>query len=320
MKSILVIGSSNTDMVIRVPELPLPGQTVMGDDFQTFAGGKGANQAVAAKRAGGNVSFLASVGNDELGRSAIGIYESEGIDTSLIQLVDDRPSGVAMIFVNDAGENCISVAPGANNALTSEVVRRHEGAISEANVLLLQLESPMDAVAEAASIASLHETRCVLNPAPAAGIPDATLAQLYCITPNESEAELLTGVSVVDEQSAAAAAENLLRRGVENVVVTMGENGALLCNSDGTHYQEAPSVTAVDTTAAGDTFNGVLVALIAEGQPIKEAIRLAVEAASLSVQTAGAIASIPLRKAFDVTRIRPAAQSNQQQTVKSGQS
>jgi ribokinase len=316
MKSILVIGSSNTDMVIRVPELPLPGQTVMGDNFQTFAGGKGANQAVAAQRAGGDVKFLASVGNDELGRSAIDIYRSEGIDTSLIQIVDDRPSGVAMIFVNDAGENCISVAPGANKALTSDIVRRHESAISKASVLLLQLESPIEAVVEALRIGSQNETRCVLNPAPAAKIPEEMLDRLYCITPNESEAEMLTGVSVVDEQSAAAAAEKLLRRGVENVVVTMGENGALLCNSGGTHYQEAPSVAAVDTTAAGDTFNGVLVTLIAEGQPIKKALRLAVEAASLSVQTAGAITSIPLRKAFDVTRIRPADQSNQQQTVK----
>jgi len=297
----LVIGSSNTDMVIRVQKLPLPGQTVMGDNFQTFAGGKGANQAVAARRAGGNVSFLAAIGDDELGKSAKGIYELEGIDTSLIQVIDDRPSGVAMIFVDDAGENCISVAPGANNALTDETVRRHEGAISTADVLLLQLESPMEAVIEAVEIASRHATRCVLNPAPAREIPDSTLAKLYCITPNETEAKMLTDIAVVDEQSAAAAAERLLQRGVENVVITLGENGALLCNSDGTQHQNAPSVPVVDSTAAGDTFNGVLVALLAEGSPIKEAIRLAVSAASLSVQTTGAIASIPERRAFDVS-------------------
>ena len=300
MKSILVIGSSNTDMVIRVRELPLPGQTVMGDDFQTFAGGKGANQAVAAQRAGGNVSFLAVIGNDELGKSASDLFESEGINTSLIQVIDDVPSGVAMIFVSDAGENCISVAPGANRALTSEIIRRHESAISKADMLLLQLESPMEAIVEAIDIASRHATRCVLNPAPAAEIPEETLAQLYCITPNETEAELLTGVAVVDERSAVAAAERLLQRGVENVVLTLGKNGALLCNSGETRLQNAPSVPVVDSTAAGDTFNGVLVTLLAEGLPIKEAIRLAVEAASLSVQTAGAIASIPRRQAFDV--------------------
>jgi ribokinase len=301
MKSVLVIGSSNTDMVIRVKELPLPGQTVMGDDFQTFAGGKGANQAVAARRAGGNVSFLAAIGNDELGKFAFGICGSEGIDTSLIQVIDDVPSGVAMIFVSDAGENCISVAPGANRALTSEIIRRHESAISKADVLLLQLESPMEAVVEAVDIASRHATRCVLNPAPAAQIREETLAQLYCITPNETEAELLTGVAVGDERSAAAAAERLLQYGVENVVLTLGKNGALLCNSDGVHRQNAPTVPVVDSTAAGDTFNGVLVTLLAEGSPIKDAIRLAVKAASLSVQTAGAIASIPHRRVFDVT-------------------
>jgi len=289
-------------MVIRVPDLPLPGQTVMGDDFQTFAGGKGANQAVAARRAGGDVSFLAAIGNDEFGKTANGIYESEGIDTSLILLVDDMSSGVAMIFVSDAGENYISVAPGANDALTSEVIRRHEIAISKADILLLQLESPLDAVIEAVNIASRHQTRCVLNPAPAAEIPDETLAQLYCISPNESEAELLTGIAVVDERSAAVAAERLLQRGVENVVITLGGNGALLCNLDGTHHQNAPSVPVVDSTAAGDTFNGVLVTLLAEGRPIKDAVRLAVTAASLSVQTAGAIASIPRRQAFDVNQ------------------
>ena len=300
MKSILVIGSSNTDMVIRVKALPLPGQTVMGDNFQTFAGGKGANQAVAARRAGGDVSFLAAVGDDDLGKSATDLFEAEGIDTSLIQVIDDLPSGVAMIFVDDAGENCISVAPGANNALTAEIVRRHASAISTADVLLLQLETPIEAVIEAVDIAAQHATRCVLNPAPAAEIPDKTLAELYCITPNETEAEMLTGVAVVDAESAAGAAENLLQRGVENVVVTLGGNGALLCNSDGTHHQDAPSVPVVDSTAAGDTFNGVLVALLAQGLPIKEAIRLAVAAASLSVQKAGAIGSIPLRRAFDV--------------------
>jgi len=301
MKTVLVIGSSNTDMVIRVRELPIPGQTVMGDSFQTFAGGKGANQAVAAQRAGGNVSFLATVGDDSVGRSAIDTYVSEGIDTSLIQVIDDMPSGVAMILVNDAGENCISVAPGANDALTNEVVRRHQNAISKADILLLQLESPLEAVVEAVGIASQNQTRCVLNPAPAAPVPDETLAQLFCITPNASEAELLTGVAVVDERSAIVAAEHLKARGVENVVVTLGGSGALLCNADGIQHQEAPSVEVVDSTAAGDTFNGVFVTLLAEGRPIMDAIRVAVKAASLSVQTAGAIASIPRRAAYDVT-------------------
>lgn len=286
-------------MVIRVRDLPRPGQTVLGEDFQTFAGGKGANQAVAVRRADGNVSFLAAVGNDAFGKAASDIYESEGIDTSLIQVIDGTPSGVAMIFVSDAGENCISVAPGANGALTPDIVRSHERVIAEASLLLLQLESPIESVVEAVNIASQYGTRCVLNPAPAAELTDETLSQLYCITPNASEAELLTGVAVVDERSAAVAAGLLLQRGVENVLITMGENGALLCNSDGVHHQSAKSVAVVDSTAAGDTFNGVLVAVLAEGRPLKAAIRLAVKAASLSVQTAGAIASIPRRQDFD---------------------
>ena len=301
MTPILVIGSSNTDMVIRVPELPLPGQTVMGNEFRTFAGGKGANQAVAAQRAGGSVCFLAAIGNDDFGRTALATYESEGIDTSLIQVVDDAPSGVAMICVSEAGENCISVAPGANGKLTPDIIRRNERTIAQADILLLQLETPVDAVAEAIDIAFRHATRCVLNPAPAMQLPDEVLAQLYCITPNETEAEILTGIAVSDVQSAARAARQLLQSGVENVVITMGSNGALLCNSDGVHHQAAPAVTVIDSTAAGDTFNGVLVTMLAEGRSLKEAMQLAVTAASLAVQKSGAIASIPRRQDFMAT-------------------
>lgn len=299
MNTVLVIGSSNTDMVIRVRDLPLPGQTVMGGNFEIYGGGKGANQAVAARRAGSVVQFLATVGNDDFGKAAIDIFASEGIDTSLIQIVNGTPSGVAMIFVSDAGENCIGVAPGANRKLTPEIVRGQKDVIANANMLLLQLESPLEAVEEAIALASQCGTRCVLNPAPAARISDEALAQLFCITPNESEAEILTGVAVVDEQSAAVAAQQLLQRGVKNVVITLGENGALLCNAEGTHHECADSVAVVDTTAAGDTFNGVLVAMLAEGQAIKRALRIAVKAATLSVQTAGAIVSIPQREEFD---------------------
>jgi len=301
MTPILVIGSSNTDMVVRVPELPLPGQTVMGNEFRTFAGGKGANQAVAAQRAGASVCFLAAIGNDDFGRAALSTYESEGIDTSLIQVIDDSPSGVAMISVSEAGQNSISVAPGANGKLTADVIRQNESTIARAGILLLQLEIPVDAVVAAIDIASRHGTRCVLNPAPAMPIPDEVLAQLYCITPNETEAEILTGIAVSDVQSATRAARQLLQSGVENVVITLGSNGALLCNSDGVHHQEAPSVTVVDSTAAGDTFNGVLVTLLAEGRSPKEAMQLAVTAASLAVQKPGAIASIPRRQEFMAT-------------------
>jgi len=286
-------------MVIKVRDLPLAGQSVMGENFQTFGGGKGANQAVAARRAGSAVRFFAAIGNDDFGKAALGTFESEGIDTSLVQVIDGMPSGVAMIFVGDTGENCIGVAPGANGSLTPEIIRSQESVIAKSSMLLLQLETPLETVVAAIDLASKHEIPCVLNPAPAIPIPDRALAQLFCITPNETEAELLTGVAVVDERSAAAAARQLMQRGVKNVVITMGENGALLCNSGGTYLENAESVAVVDSTAAGDTFNGVLVAMLTEGQSLKEALRLAVKAATLSVQSAGAIASIPRRSNFD---------------------
>jgi ribokinase len=273
----------------------------MGDEFQTFAGGKGANQAVAAQRAGGSVSFLAAIGNDDLGKTSLAMYQSEGIDTSLIQVIEDSPSGVAMICVSEAGENSISVAPGANGKLTSDIIRRNEDAIARAGILLLQLETSAETVTEAIEIAFRHGTRCVLNPAPAQPVPDRILPQLFCVTPNAIETEMLTGIPVRDDLSAAEAAKQLLQRGVENVVITLGASGALLCNSDGVHHQEAPSVTAIDSTGAGDTFNGVLVAMLAEGRSLKEAIRLGVNAATLSVQRLGAIASIPGRSEFLAT-------------------
>lgn len=295
---ILVIGSSNTDLAIRVPNLPLPGQTVLGESFETFGGGKGANQAVAARRAGASVRFLAAVGNDGYGHDAIDSFEAEGIDTAHIQLIDGVPSGIAMIFVSDSGENCIAVAPGANDKLSPDTLRRLEKLFADTSLVLLQLETPMDTVSTAIKLARQYSTPCILNPAPAAELADELLTDLYCITPNETEAECLTGIRIVDQASAQKAAEILLQRGVRNVVITLGDNGALLHNSDGTHHEKAARVTVVDTTAAGDTFNGVLAAMIAEGQTLKQAVRLAVAAATHSVQTAGAISSIPHRDDF----------------------
>lgn len=298
MSSILVIGSSNTDLVIRVPVLPLPGQTVLGENLQTFSGGKGANQAVAAQRAGAKVRFVVAVGNDGYGRSAVENFSAEGIDTSLVQVIDGTPSGVAMILVSEKGENSIAVAPGANAQLSPDCLRRQKDLFADTSLVLLQLEMPLDTVATAVELAHRQGTPCILNPAPAAELPDTVLEKLFCITPNETEAEILTGIQIVDRESALSAAEKLLQRGVRNVVITMGERGALLHNVDETHYEKAARVSVVDTTAAGDTFNGVLAAMIAEGRSLREALRLAVAAATRSVQTAGAIASIPRRSDF----------------------
>lgn len=274
-------------MVIRVRDLPLPGQTVLGDDFRVFGGGKGANQAIAARRAGGNVRFLAAIGNDDFGKTAINNLKAAGIDTQDIQIIDGIASGVAMIFVNDQGENCISIAPGANARLSPGILIERQSLFDDTDLLLIQLETPMESVEKAVSLAAERNVRVVLNPAPATVLSDDLLRQLFCITPNETEAEMLTGIAVVDEQSATAAAAALLQRGVQNVIITMGENGALLCNADGAHHQPAEQVSVVDTTGAGDTFNGVFAAMLANGRSLHDAIKLAVEAATRSVQSAG---------------------------------
>ncbi len=287
MKNILVIGSSNTDMVIRVDGLPLPGQTVLGDQFQIFAGGKGANQAIAAQRAGGNVRILTAVGNDDFGKLAMDALVVEGIDTDAIQVIDDVPSGVALILVDHNGENCIAVASGANAHITPEVLEAHSQLFSDVGFLLIQLETPMDSVEKAIALSRDNNISVILNPAPAAALPDAILQDLFCITPNETELEALTEIEIKNVQDAINAAHVLLQRGVQNVVVTLGESGALICNSEGAHHEPAELVNVVDTTGAGDTFNGVFTAMLADGKHQRDAVRLAVKAASLSVQHAG---------------------------------
>jgi ribokinase len=199
MSPILVIGSSNTDMVINVPELPRPGQTIAGQDFQIFGGGKGANQAIAAKRAGAAVRFIAAIGDDDFGKSALQTFAAEGIDTSSIQILADTPSGVAMIFVDAAGENCIGVASGANARLTPEILQSQQYAFDDIAVLLMQLETPLETVAAAMQMAAARELPVILNPAPAQALSKDLLQGLYCITPNETEAELLSGIAVSDD-------------------------------------------------------------------------------------------------------------------------
>ena len=287
MKNILVIGSSNTDMVIRVGSLPLPGETVLGDQFQISAGGKGANQAIAAQRAGATVRFLGAVGSDDFGKAAIDALVDEGIDTDAVQVIGGVPSGVALILVDQNGENCIAVAPGANAHITPEVVHEYGHIFPHVGFLLVQLEMPMDAVEKAIALAAENNVKVILNPAPAASLSDTLLKNLFCITPNASELNTLTGKDVRNAKTAAAAASVLLQRGVQNVVVTLGEAGALICNSDGTHHEKAVAVQVVDTTGAGDTFNGVFTAKLAAGKSLRDALRLAVAAASLSVQYAG---------------------------------
>jgi len=298
-KNIVVVGSSNTDMIIKVPRIPKPGETVLGGEFSTAAGGKGANQAVAAARAGGRVTFIARVGEDVFGEQAVKGFKADGIDVEYVLRDRLAPSGVALIYVDALGENSIAVASGANAHLSPADVRAAEKAIASADILLMQLETPMATVHAAAEIASAHGVTLILNPAPAQPLTNELLRHISFLIPNESEAELLTGITVAGAQDAQVAADILLNRGVGNVVITLGAAGAYVANKDFSRMIPAFKVNPVDTTAAGDVFNGAFAVAISEQMPIETAARFANAAAALSVTKLGAQPSAPYRKEID---------------------
>jgi ribokinase len=293
--SIVVVGSSNTDMVVKAGHLPVPGETILGGTFMMNAGGKGANQAVAAARLGGNVIFIVKTGEDIFGKQAVQSFKEEGIDTRFIISDPENPSGVALIMVDDNGENCISVASGANAALKPADLHKAEQAIGSANILLVQLEIPLETVSYLINMAAESNVKVVLNPAPACLLPDDLLSKVSIITPNETEAEILSGIKIADIESAEKAARVLAAKGIEAVIITMGAQGALLFYNNACNFFPAPVCQAIDTTAAGDVFNGALVVAIAEGKSIVEAVPFACRAASLSVCKMGAQSSAPYR-------------------------
>ncbi len=292
---IVVVGSSNTDMIVKVPRIPKPGETILGGKFSTAAGGKGANQAVAAARAGGDVTFIARVGDDMFGQQAYSGFKEDQINVGYVKTDKVEPSGVALIFVDEKGENSIAVASGANAALSPEDVNEAAELIQSADILLMQLETPLETVRRAAEIAKEAGVKVILNPAPAMKLDDSFLSNLTIITPNESEAELLTGISVTDVESAERAAIALLERGLEVVIITLGSKGALIKKKKKKHLIAGFKVDAVDATAAGDVFNGSLAVAIAEGKSQEDAVRFANAAAALSVTKLGAQPSIPKR-------------------------
>ena len=294
-QTILVIGSSNTDMTVKTRVLPRPGETVLGGTFTMGAGGKGANQAVAARRLGGNVQFICKVGRDIFGDNAIAHYQQEGLDTTGI-LRSEEPSGVALISVDEHAENCIVVASGANNDLSEADIEASSDAISHCDILLLQLEIPVPSVLKAAKLAHEAGAMVVLNPAPACPLPDELFRYIDLFIPNETELSTFSGMSVSDEKTAAEAAAAMQRKGVGKLIVTMGSKGSLLCEGGAPMFVPARKVQAVDTTAAGDTFCGALCVALSEGKTLPEAAAFATAASALTVQKMGAQDSIPYRK------------------------
>jgi len=298
-RRIVVVGSSNTDMTIRLERIPKPGETLLGGEFLMAAGGKGANQAVGAARSGGRVSLVARVGADMFGDQALAGLRQDRIDVRHVYRDRTAASGAALIFVDEHGENSIAVASGANARLSPADVKSAGRVIAAAGVMLLQLEVPLASVQAAALLGARCGARVILNPAPARPLPDSLLRRVSILTPNETEAEMLTGINVRGDRAAARAAASLRARGVRTVIVTLGARGALLASEDGTRIVPGFKVRAVDTTAAGDIFNGALAVALAEQQPLLQAVRFASAAAAISVTRRGAQPSAPQRPEID---------------------
>ena len=293
---IVVVGSSNTDMIVRAANIPRPGETVIGGEFRMAGGGKGANQAVAAARAGGGVTFIARVGDDVFGRQAVEGFRRDGIETRFVFKDKGAASGVALIVVDNRGENSIAVASGANAKLTPADIEKAKGVIAAADILLLQLETPLETVSRAAKLACAHGVSVILNPAPARPLDDRLLRSITILTPNEIEAEILTGIKIKSRTDMAEAARKLMGRGVKAVLITLGARGVFVADEKNRTIVPAGKVKAVDTTAAGDVFNGALAVALAEGRALLDAARFANAAAALSVTKWGAQPSAPERK------------------------
>ncbi|MDH3734070.1 MAG: ribokinase, partial [Gemmatimonadota bacterium] len=296
---IVVVGSSNTDLVVRAPTIPKPGETVLGSDFIQAGGGKGANQAVAAARLGAHVTLVARVGRDYFGREAISAYRREGIDTRYLSIDPVAATGVGLIVVDDAGENAIAVASGANAHLDTVDVSQAARAIRTASVLLLQLETPLASSHRAVDIALQHGTRVILNPAPAGPIDAELLPRVDVLTPNEHEAVELAGQLGTETDDLRTAAETLRDLGAKAVVVTRGAHGALIVDDDGVRDAGAQPVAAVDSTGAGDAFNGALAVELADGLALDAAVASAQRVAAVSVTRVGAQPSLPTREEVD---------------------
>jgi len=293
MSKIIVVGSSNTDMVVKTKRFPEPGETIIGGDFFMFPGGKGANQAVAAARAGGDVTFVCCVGDDVFGQNALKGYIKDSISIDFVKIIEGAASGVALITVNNQGENEIVVASGTNGLLTPDHVSDALSKACVVDIILTQLETPIGTVEFLANYCNSAKLPLIINPAPAQKLSDTILDGLFLITPNETETKHLAGIAIVDDISMEKASLALLKKGVQNVIITLGSKGAFFCNDNEKFKVPSIKVKAEDTTAAGDVFNGVLAVCLAQKKPWKDSIIYANKAAALSVTKMGAQSSAP---------------------------
>ncbi len=296
---LVVLGSINADHILNIEHFPHPGETVIGKQYKVAFGGKGANQAVAAGRSGADIAFIACVGADDIGERIRKQLATDRIDTQPIEAIANSTTGVALIFVNAEGENVIGIDAGANAAVTPDYLARYQQKIVDADALLMQLESPLETVIGAAKLAKQHQTQVILNPAPARELPDELLAMVDMITPNETEAHRLTGITVNNDDDAAQAAQALHDKGIATVIITLGSRGVWLSEQGNGKLVPGFKVKAVDTIATGDTFNGALVTALLEGKVMADAVRFAHAAAAIAVTRPGAQPSVPWREEID---------------------
>jgi ribokinase len=297
--SIVLIGSVNMDLMLRCPHLPTPGETVLGSEFSQAPGGKGANQAIAAARLGAKVSFIGCVGDDAYGHTSRTCFESAKVDITHLNTMQDQTTGIALITSDDRGENCIALAPGANLLLSCQHLDHAEALIAQAGMVVCQLESPLPTVLHAIKIAQRHQVPFLLNPSPSQKLSTKSLSGLSVLVLNEVEAAMLSDSTVETIQQACQAAEFFRSTGIQSVVITMGKNGAVVADDEGTNHFAAPKVKTVDTTGAGDTLVGALATALVAGSGMAEAMAFAQRAAAFSVTRRGAQASMPYLSDID---------------------